>query len=226
MRRLLWVNLETSSFDNRRTQKACSFPSYDYFVPELGKCEPPHHIFSWSWDICFTPTCYQWYRRVSISWLRTSSEPISWLPLSRTTPHRLSGKKIIHVPVGRATAPSCWARWIADSSGSPPALQHHGQRRRPAPRPPRGPGPGLGSALLCSRARLFSSQPSFPPVEESRVESLRYLPAVTSYGGIWAELGSSAVLGWAGDVFATCTAHRSVPVGSHNQEEVMGLTVQ
>lgn len=41
----------------------------------------------------------------------------------------------------------------------PPALQHHGQRRRPAPRPPRGPGPGLGSALLrspCSWARLFS----------------------------------------------------------------------
>lgn len=96
----------------------------------------------------------------------------------------------------------------------------------PGPAPTPGPRPWARLCSPCSRARLFSSQPSFPPVEESRVESLRYLPAVTSYGGIWAELGSSAVLGWAGDVFATCTAHRSVPVGSHNQEEVMGLTVQ
>lgn len=160
MRRLLWVNLETSSFDNRRTQKACSFPSYDYFVPELGKCEPPHHIFSWSWDICFTPTCYQSYRRVSISWLRTSSEPISWLPLSRTTPHRLSGKKNNTRTCGKGYSTFLLGSLNRRQLRLPPGAAAPRTAAAPGPAPTPGPRPWarLCPALLPGPALL---QPAF-----------------------------------------------------------------
>lgn len=155
MRRLLWVNLETSNFDNRGTPKACSFPSYDYLVPELEKCEPLVQVF-------FLKLRYLLYPHllavIQASLHQLAQDLIQAHFLASTFQNYTSQtfwKKIIHVPWGRATALSCWARWIAASLGSPrssgAAPRLCSTTDSGGARPRAHPGaPALGSALPCS----------------------------------------------------------------------------